>query len=411
MRALIVAPNISKRMGGEAVLPYHYIEKMSARGVELHAATHARVREEILESPLADKAQFHFLEDARAEQLIHRMGEAAPAALRDAVFNASVGFITMARLGDLVRRLDRETAFYVIHQPIPVSPMFPSFLTGLRAPTIIGPMNGAMAFPPAFRKAYSKGADSAVAFARPLGAAVNRIANGKGKADLLLVANDRTRMGLPGHLDFHKVQTFVENGVDLRLWTPHNETPRHPHFVFVGRLIPLKAVDILIDAFACVPAPAQLTIIGDGPERASLESRSEEKATGRVHFTGFLPQPEIAAQLKQATALVFPSLRDCGGAVILEAFACARPAIATAWGGPLDYITPETGVLIDPCSRNDMVTGFQCAMERLAGDSDLANSMGKAARKRVEDHFDWSVKADQMLDIYNRIATRRRSAK
>ncbi|MEO1252172.1 MAG: glycosyltransferase family 4 protein [Pseudomonadota bacterium] len=404
MRVLIVAGNISRRMGGEAVLPFHLARELSARGVETHALTHARVRDEILESPLANTVRFHFVEDASVEKALNFLGERAPPSLRDIVFNTAIGLSTMRRLADAARRLEKETAFDLIHQPTPVSPMSPSFLTGLQAPLIIGPMNGAMRFPPAFERDYARGADKAAAAGRALARLANRLAPGKKEAARLLVANDRTRRGLPANISDDRVLLMAENGVDLDDWpAPILDGERSPEIVFVGRLLWLKGVDMLIDAFAKTPSPLKLVIIGDGPERAALEERAKAAAPGRVRFTGFLPHAEIQKTLARATALAFPSLRDCGGAVILEAFASGTPAIAVDWGGPQDYVTAETGVLIEPRGRDYVVSELSEAMTRFAENPAEVERMGAAGRRRVETHFSWFAKADDYIRLYESV--------
>ncbi|HBS34782.1 MAG TPA: group 1 glycosyl transferase, partial [Parvularcula sp.] len=124
-------------------------------------------------------------------------------------------------------------------------------------------------------------------------------------------------------------------------------------------------------------------------------------------FDGFRPQAEIADALSSATALVLPSMRECGGAVILEAFACRTPAIATAWGGPQDYVTPETGYLIAPSGRETFIEDFASAMRALAADPVRASEMGAAGRSRVEANFTWPAKARRILTIYAKAAERR----
>ena len=401
MRVLIVTPNISTRMGGEAVLPYHYIRELSQRGVELHAATHARVRDEIISSPIADLATFHFVEDTWIERAIFRLGQAAPASLRDSVFNSLIGLISMMRLANLAKQLARENRFEIIHQPTPVSPVIPSFLTNIEAPTIIGPMNGGMNFPSGFKQQYGKGSEVTVKLARTLSGLLNWAFAGKKKASRILVANDRTQQGLPKSIQKEQILALVENGVDLDLWMrAPAHSPEVPVFIFAGRLVWWKAVDILIDAFIEVPAPAKLVIIGDGPDRAALQERVPISMRDRIIFTGFLPQSTIRDHMASATALVLPSLRECGGAVILEAFACSLPAIATDWGGPQDYITPHTGLLIPPHDRPQFVQAIRGAMIELAANPEKAALMGAAARNHVEANFSWAAKADKMIAIY-----------
>ncbi len=413
MRALIVAANISARMGGEAILPWHYVRELSALGVEVHALTHARVREEISDGPLADAAAFHYVEDAALERFLHQLGEITPGALRETVFNTAISAVTLARMGRKARALERETSFDVIHQPTPVSPQLPSFLTGMRAPVVIGPLNGGMDYPPAFEKDYARGSSAAVAVARSVSSLANNLISGKRQASRLLAANERTLAALPEGVDRSRAAILVENGVDLDLWSPPDAPrPATPVFVFVGRLVWWKALDLLIDAFAALNAPARLVIIGDGPERAALEAQAKTKThpDRPIEFLGFRPQTEIRDALAAATALILPSMRECGGAVVLEAFACQTPAIATDWGGPQDYVTPETGILIPPNGRADFISTLKDAMAALAGDPARVRSMGVAARARVEALYSWRAKAAAMLDIYKEIASQKASS-
>lgn len=401
MRILIVAGNMSARMGGEAVLPLHYIRELRALGCDVHALTHERVRAELETHPLWDPRRFHFVGDAPVEKAIYSLGKAAPGALRETLFLNGVSLITQQRLARRARALSADLAVDVIHQPIPVSPAFPSFLANMPAPVVIGPMNGGMDYPPAFKADYSQGSQGVVSAARLFAGVGNALARGKLQAAALLVANARTREALPRGVDNSRVIEVVENGVDLALWDqPAKIKPPTPQFVFVGRLVWWKAVDLLIEAMEKAP-DAALRIIGEGPERPRLERKAANGgAAGRIRFEGFRPQPEIAGALAAATALVLPSMRECGGAVILEAFACRTPAIATGWGGPADYITPETGVLVEPSGRDAFIEGLAGAMRLLGSDPALCARMGAAARAHVEANYTWTAKARRMLSIY-----------
>lgn len=401
MRVLIVAGNISARMGGEAVIPLHYIRELTKLGVEVHALTHDRVRRELEASSLWNPDRFHFIADAAAEKAIHAAGKRAPGPLRETLFMSGIGLVTQQRLAVRARRLAMAIGADVIHQPIPVSPAFPSFLSAMPAPVVIGPMNGGMSYPPAFEKDYSQGSQAIVRLARVFAASGNWLAPGKRQAAALLVANERTRDALPDGVDRARVIEVAENGVDLSVWDrAPRAKPRHPVFVFVGRLVWWKAVDLLLAAIERVPG-ARLRIIGDGPERARLEAiAAKGPASTRIAFEGFRPQAEICDALVDATALVLPSMRECGGAVILEAFACRTPAIATDWGGPRDYVTPQTGFLIAPTGREAFVEGLARSMRTLGADPALAATMGAAGRARAEAHFTWSAKARRMLTIY-----------
>ena len=404
MRVLLVAPNISMRMGGEAVIPYHCMRELRALGLDVKALTHARVRDELRASPLWRDGDFHFVEDAPLERFLYETGKRVPGAVREIIFETGINVVTLARLASRARELARDMRADIIHQPTPVSPRLPSFLTNMPAPVVIGPLNGNMVYPDAFRREFSRGFDALNAVARGVSDAANFFIAGKRRAARILVANERTRKGLPAGVPLNRIEVVVENGVDLSVWTPP-QTARAvaPTFVFVGRLVGWKGVDLLIEAFGKIKEDARLLIVGDGEERARLEAlaKASNKAAS-IEFLGFRPAAEIRDILASASALVLPSLRECGGAVILEAFACGAPAIATDWGGPQDYITRDTGFLIAPASRAGYVGGLADAMRRFCDDPALSERMGRAARARVEERFSWRAKAKSLVEIYAR---------
>jgi glycosyltransferase involved in cell wall biosynthesis len=86
--------------------------------------------------------------------------------------------------------------------------------------------------------------------------------------------------------------------------------------------------------------------------------------------------------------------------------AIGLPVIATRWGGPADYLDESCGILIDPTSRDAMVTALRDAMIRLARDRELRLGMGARGRAKVEARFDWERKIDEMLRIYEQCAAR-----
>jgi glycosyltransferase involved in cell wall biosynthesis len=178
-------------------------------------------------------------------------------------------------------------------------------------------------------------------------------------------------------------------------------------------LVDWKAVDLLLDAFAVVAtqSPAMLDIIGDGPLRQTLETQRDRLGiTDRIRFLGWQTQANCARELAAASALVLPSLYECGGAVVLEAMGSGIPVIATNWGGPADYLDATCGILVDPESPGKFVAGLADAMLKLAADPALCWQLGAAARQRVVERFDWQKKVDRTLEIYAEAVERFRLA-
>lgn len=413
-RILLVAEHASAKFGGEAALALHYYRVLRARGQKVWLVAHERTRAELMTLFPNDADFMCFVADTKWHRLLWRVGQKLPTRLA----NFSTGFV-MRVLSQLVQRklikqLVQSKGITVIHQPMPVSPKEPSLIYDLGAPVIIGPMNGGMDYPPAFKTMQSRLGATALWLGRSAASVMNRLMPGKRKAALLLVANERTKQALPSCLQAVEVQILVENGVNLSLWKDVPRTaersPLEPtHFVFMGRLIALKAVDLLLVAFAQAArqAPMSLSIVGDGVERQHLERLATDlglmgaaRQAGKVHFSGWLPQESCAAVLRESDALVLPSLHECGGAVVLEAMAMALPAIATNWGGPADYLDSSCGILVDPTSRDGLVSGLRDALQTLAKQPDLRVSMGRVGRQKIIDQFDWEVKVDRILEFY-----------
>ena len=86
--------------------------------------------------------------------------------------------------------------------------------------------------------------------------------------------------------------------------------------------------------------------------------------------------------------------------MVLEAMALAKPVIATAWGGPLDYLDATCGILVPPTSREALAQGLADAMIRLAKSPVLRDTMGNLGRDKVRRLFDWDIKVGRMLEVY-----------
>jgi glycosyltransferase involved in cell wall biosynthesis len=411
-RVLIVADNASALFGGEAILPLKYVALLHDRGIDVRLITHARNRDRLSETLPQMQDRISYSPDTAAHRWLWRIGARFPSAIRDHLFGNLMGLVTGWQQRRLARALVREGKVDLIHQPIPVSPAAPSLLHGMGVPVVIGPMNGGMRYPPGYEDFEGRASHLFVSLGRPMAGLLNWLIPGKRRAALLLVANTRTRAALPTHKP--PVAIMPENGVDLSMFPgaldrPDPEGPLR--LVFMGRLIALKAVDTTLRALARAnersAQPITLEILGDGPERPVLEALTHDLGLQElVTFHGFLPQTTCATHLERADALVLASLRECGGAVILEAMAMGLAVIASDWGGPRDYVTVETGLLVPPAPREGFADRLAEAMLTLAGNRAEARAMGRRGAAHVRAHYDWDRKIDTILAHYDRVLGR-----
>lgn len=410
-RVLIVGHYASEHAGGAGAIPLRVFGGLRAHGVEAWLLTHVSARAELAARlPAAEFRRITFASGLPGLGPVFTLGERLPVGPRTVAW-AITQLERQIAMVPVARRLVRELAIDIVHQPISVSPVSPSPLTSLGVPVVMGPLNGGMELPPAFRDRESS-LDALIRVARPVVApALNHLIRGRPLADVVLVANDRTRSLLPRSVRKRAVE-MSDIGVVLRDWpVPDGPSPAAgassggaTRFLFAGRLVGWKAVDLLLEAFARVreQVPARLEIVGDGPERARLAARAGRLGCrADVTLTGWLDPHDCARRMRSCDVYVSPSLQESGGVAVLEAMACARPVIAAGWGGHLATVDETVGVLVGVSSRAALVRGLADAMITLAGDPSLRARLGAAGRRRVEARYDWDVLVRRILDVYD----------
>ncbi len=150
-------------------------------------------------------------------------------------------------------------------------------------------------------------------------------------------------------LDPEKI-TVLRNGVDADFFRPMARESRKtgPILLSVGNLVDSKGHDLALKALQLLES-MRLSIIGEGPERKSLEDLASQLGVmERVTFFGNLSQEELVRHYSAADALILASSREGWPNVLLEAMACGTPVVATDVGGTREAVcSPEAGLLVD----------------------------------------------------------------
>lgn len=408
MRVVIVAENVSMRMGGEASLPFYYF-KLLRRQVDVWIVCHARVREELCEAfpDNEDFQKIRFVEDTWFQVLVWRISHWFPYRIKDLIFSQLLHLSTQRQARAVVKKMIDELDIQVVFEPSPITPKGLSFMYNMGVPVVIGPLCGGLEFPPAFRYMDSPVAHISISVGRFLSLIAHRLVPGKLQADTLIVANKCTANALPrGYRG--KVYEVVESGVDLSIWKPtkrHEFQPNHPvRFVYSGRFVDWKGVQFLIEGFKQVAERTNsvLELIGDGELRLTIEAQvAELNIQNRVNFHGWMTREDSAKIIRDCNVFVMPSLRECGGTALLEAMAMGLPIITTNWAGPANYVDSTCGILVEPTSREAFINGLAEAMIRLGESPELIRRMGEASTQRVTKHyFDWDSKTERVIEIF-----------
>ncbi len=182
--------------------------------------------------------------------------------------------------------------------------------------------------------------------------------------------------------------------------------PSQPTLVisFVGRLVPEKGVDILLNAAAKLKGPWMMKILGDGSERNRLEHTSQWLGIGgRVKFDEPIASTMIPHYLSGLDVLVLPSIsrrnwKEQFGRVLIEAMACGVITIGSR-SGAIPQVIGSAGLLFEEGNVDDL----QRQLQRLIDDVALRQTLREAGRERVINHYTQSAIAHKTVEVYHAV--------
>ena len=209
----------------------------------------------------------------------------------------------------------------------------------------------------------------------------------------------------------------IAPGVDLDVFWPRERTLARERLgvtepgvvLYVGRLEPLKGLDILVRAVAdlAMADTTRLLVVGGDPDSDELvgELGSLARSVGvaeRVTFAGSVPQQDLPWYYSAADVLVLPSHYESFGMVALEAMACGTPVVVSRVGGLKTFVrNGESGYLV-PWRCSDP---FSQQIEMILASPSLRRAMGDAALSAARG-MGWSGVSSRMMDFYNSLIGR-----
>lgn len=225
--------------------------------------------------------------------------------------------------------------------------------------------------------------------------------------------------------------TVIHNGIDVRLYRPRKDPavlvaygihPGKPYVLLVGRLTRQKGIIHLLNAVPHLQAGIQVVLCASAPDTVEFEREVSEKveraralnAHDIIWVDETVPRDDLIALYSQAAIFACPSIYEPFGLINLEAMACGTPVVASAVGGiPEVVLDGETGRLVpflpvaplnpEPAQPEQFARGLAEAVNKLLSDPESLAEMGRAARKRVEEHFSWNVIAQKTMIYYRKL--------
>lgn len=416
LKVLMIAEQCNPDWASVPLVAYNFYKEIS-QIVDVTLVTHGRNREGFAHHP--QHANIFYIDESALAQRYHQLiGNLISKGRANWPLYLALSYPIYAEFNREVYRLFSEDVragkYDLVHAITPMMPRYPVSIVRAcqTTPFLLGPVNGGVPFPAGFQETAKK-ESSAWNFLKPFGRYLlpgyietyknaDRILSGSTYTlnmlkELFAIADDR-------------IELYFENGIP-KTFLEHAQQ-RNPadqvRLLFVGRLVPYKGADLVIEALGRLEPELQhklsFTIVGDGSERQDLENRVRElKLQDRVTFTGWVKQAETREFYTQSDIFCFPSVREFGGAVVLEAMACGLPCIVVNNGGIAEYMTHETGFKIEPNSRDYVIQEMANKIRLLVEDTALRTQMSEKAIERARE-FEWSVKAKQMVEMYTELA-------
>jgi len=297
--------------------------------------------------------------------------------------------------------------FNLVHRITPLSPTTPSILAkrlrSIDIPFVIGPLNGGVPWPKEFYSAQRKEREG-LSSVRSSYKLLPGYRGTREYASAIIVGSRDTWYQYAGKCK-SKLIYVPENAIDVQRFGKVKERPNAVlKAAFVGRLVPYKGCDMLISAIAAFIKKGSITldIFGDGPERLGLENQVKEMGIeAGVKFHGFVKNSELQDFLVQSDIFAFPSIREFGGGVVLEAMALGLVPVVVDYGGPGEFVNESCGYLVRLGSREKIVQELSTVLETIIEDRSKLKQMSSNCQERVKNFFTWGAKAKQIEKIYD----------
>lgn len=394
-----------KLIGGEAILGWNIVKQLT-RFHQVFVLTHSQNRsaiEKALKRESLHNVKFYYIDLPNCLNFLQ--GFQGGIQLYAYLWQLKAYFVA--------RKLYQKYHFDIFHHVTYANDWMASFIGALlKIPYIRGPGGGAQRVPKSFLSEFSS-FDHLSQYLRSIGQWFFRrdpffILSQK-RAKVILVCNRESLEKIPKKWQ-NKTYLFPVNGIstkDFDLLSLKEKSNDKLKVLSAGKLLTIKGFSLAIKAFKIFSdkvSDTEFTIIGNGTEFSHLQSLVFKlKIQEKVQFKKWMPREQFLKELTDCDVFLFPSLRDGGGQVIIEAMAAGKPVICLGIAGPGWHIKEGCGIKVVPRSPKQAIQDIANALEHLIKDRELRYQMGRAARKRAKEVYHWDRLGDHLLKIYQEV--------
>jgi glycosyltransferase involved in cell wall biosynthesis len=407
MRVLVLADDCNPGWASLPAVGYNAIRAI-AEHADVVVATHVRNRENIEKAGFG-RAKVRYIDNEYIARPMFKIAKflrgGTQAAWTTAIALAYPSYLAFEWAAWKATRDElRRGEFDVVHRITPMSPTLPSIMAKLSpVPFVLGPLNGGLKWPSAFREELTREREW-LSYVRTAHRLLPFHVSTYRKSSAILAAFQHTIDDLPISARLKTIE-FPEVGIDPRSFSQIAKRPPHKQktILFVGRLVPYKLPQLVVHAFADRSALRQhrLIIVGDGPERPAIERFVQSHDLGQyVELLGWKSQAQVAALMREADIFAFPSIRELGAGVVVEAMACGLACVVVDYGAPGTLIDADRGVKVPLGNRQQLTQNFADALERLVADDSEIDRLGTAAHEHAMSFYTWDAKAKKTLEVY-----------
>lgn len=408
LKALILADSCNPEWPSLPVVGFKAAMAL-AELVDATVATSVRNRPNI-EKVGMGKANVVYIDNEYVAKSIHKLSQWVRGS--EGAWTTAMAFSYPSYLAfehEVMRTFGEQLArgeFDIVHRVTPMSPTLPSVVAARvkNVPFVLGPLNGGLRWPQEFHEELRKEREWMAAL-RGMHKYLPYHKKTFDNAAAVLAGFQHTIERLHLKSDA-KVIDFPEVGFDPDLFSVQERRPFEGEatILYAGRLVPYKLPDVVVRAFVQTKElhKHRLIVAGDGPMRAELvQLVATAGLSERVSFLGKVSQTEVGRLMRESDIFAFPSIRELGAGVLIEAMACSMACVVVDYGAPGALAQADRGLVLPLSDKATITKNLATGLSELVSSPAAALAFGEKAREFAFRHYTWAAKAEKTVEVYN----------